>query len=391
MRRPPQSAVALITALAAASLAAAAPVASDLAPLSNSTIQLVKARLADSATDTWVGGTQMQALLEHDYPTLSVFSDASYPPTFENDPTEVISIVSSWASKRSSDAKQLAYVSGGAAADPAALGVGWLVAAAARGAAGDESTEEKWISQVKEEVEYIINDVPKTSDGAISHRPASEPAQLWADFMYMVPPVLAYYGVASNDASLIEEAYSQCALYRKYLKSSSGSWKHIVLGSGTDEGLWNTGNGWAAAGMARVLATIVNSDFASTYTSEALDLQDWINEILVAAFTHIKKDGLLPNYYDSASGSSFSDASGSALLAASAYRLATLNSTAVASSTLADAAIIRAAVNSKVDKSSGWVSPVVNPLSFKEQASESPEGEAFVLLLEAAWRDYALA
>mgnify|MGYP007026579432 CR=1 FL=1 len=30
-----------------------------------------------------------------------------------------------------------------------------------------------------------------------------------------------------------------------------------------------------------------------------------------------------------------------------------------------------------------------NPLSFKAQSSASPEGEVFLLLLEAAWRDYS--
>jgi hypothetical protein len=32
-----------------------------------------------------------------------------------------------------------------------------------------------------------------------------------------------------------------------------------------------------------------------------------------------------------------------------------------------------------------------NPLSFKAKATQSPEGQAFVLLLQSAWRDYVAA
>lgn len=34
------------------------------------------------------------------------------------------------------------------------------------------------------------------------------------------------------------------------------------------------------------------------------------------------------------------------------------------------------------------LSPVVDPESFAAQGDSSPEGEAFVLLMEAAWRDW---
>lgn len=38
--------------------------------------------------------------------------------------------------------------------------------------------------------------------------------------------------------------------------------------------------------------------------------------------------------------------------------------------------------------SDGTLQNVVNPGSWNTQASQSPEGQAFVLLLQAAWRDY---
>ncbi|GAA5963320.1 hypothetical protein JCM21900_006556 [Sporobolomyces salmonicolor] len=385
MRR---SAVALLAGGLSSALAAPTSRAvSDTTPLASSTIQLVKQRLAESANDTWVAGTQTEALLELDYKPLSVFASSFYPVPSTPHPSEVDSIISAWAASRPSTTNQLALVQGGAAGDPASLGVGWIVASQT---ASDRRQADQYYAEVGEEVDYLVNDVPRTSDGAISHRPASEPVQLWSDFVYMVPPFLAYYGVAASNATMIAEAYNQCRLYRKYLRTSSGAWQHIVLGDFQDTGLWSTGNGWAAAGMARVLATIKHSDLSSagSFASEMSDLTSWIVEILEAAFSYLQSDGLLPNYYDT---SSFSEASGSALLASAAYRLAVLDPSRDYSSLLATAAKIRKAVNRGVSASTGWVSPVVNPLDFSKQGSDSPESEAFVLLLEAAWQDWRAA
>ncbi|CEQ40803.1 SPOSA6832_02447, partial [Sporobolomyces salmonicolor] len=426
MRR---SAVALLAVGLSSALAAPTSRAvSDTTPLASSTIQLVKQRLAESGNDTWVAGTQTEALLELDYKPLSVFASSFYPVPSTPHPSEVDSIISAWAASRPSTTNQLALVQGGAAGDPASLGVGWIVASKT---ASDRRQADQYYAEVGEEVDYLLNDVPRTSDGAISHRPASEPVQLWSDFVcaqlvlfapsfeerHMVPPFLAYHGVAASNATMIAEAYNQCRLYRKYLRTSSGAWQHIVLGDFQDTGLWSTGcvalrffltrgemwkltkiraasfvtgNGWAAAGMARVLATIKHSDLSSagSFASEVSDLTSWIVEILEAAFSYLQSDGLLPNYYDT---SSFSEASGSALLASAAYRLAVLDPSRDYSSLLATAAKIRTAVNRGVSTSTGWVSPVVNPLDFSEQGSDSPESEAFVLLLQAAWQDWRAA
>ena len=64
-----------------------------------------------------------------------------------------------------------------------------------------------------------------------------------SDFVYMVPPFLAYYGVISQNQTLLQAAYDQCKLYRQYLvdDDAGGMWKHIVLGNFQDEGHWTTG------------------------------------------------------------------------------------------------------------------------------------------------------
>ena len=110
--------------------------------------------------------------------------------------------------------------------------------------------------------------------------------------MYMVPPFLAYYGVTTKNRTMLEAAYTQVKLYRNYLldtnSNSTGLWKHVLLGtSGNDEGHWSTGNGWAAAGMLRVLGTIKNSQYANSMKGEQKDLTNWVKEIQDAMYARI--------------------------------------------------------------------------------------------------------
>ena len=48
-----------------------------------------------------------------------------------------------------------------------------------------------------------------------------------------------------------------------------------------------SGNGWAAAGMLRVLATIIHSNFADQLQSERTDLKNWAVEILDRMYHHV--------------------------------------------------------------------------------------------------------
>lgn len=112
------------------------------------------------------------------------------------------------------------------------------------------------------------------------------------DYVYMVPPFLAYYGVTASNRSLVAEAYNQCRLYRRYLRDDSRGatrnlWRHVLLGNWQDTGFWSTGNGWAAAGMLRVLGTMQNSQYARWFQREIGDLGAWVNEIHDAMYPFV--------------------------------------------------------------------------------------------------------
>ncbi|KAI0296737.1 Six-hairpin glycosidase-like protein [Multifurca ochricompacta] len=363
--------------------------------LSDSQVNTIKQRLQEGATHSWELGTRAQALIELSAPSFSVLTPSIPlpPPSTLNSSTnaslaDVLTIarnvVTVLPPSPSNGTGQPLFLGDGSSGDPASVGVAILIANWTNLGSGED-----YAGAAKAQIEYLFGPaVPKTSDGAISHRVSQ--VQLWSDSVYMVPPFLAYYGVTTGNQSMLQEAYTQVKLYRSYLSdiSANGLWQHVVLGSGgTDPGHWSTGNAWAAAGMLRVLGTLKSSTFAKTFQSEIKDLGNWVAEIHSAMYPHLQANGLFKNYADGNSGSdrgnnNFDDASSSALLAATVYHLALLtgNKNFVLQAERTRAAIFAA---------NG--TPVVDPSNISVQGAQSPEGEAFALMLHSAWRDWVAA
>ena len=108
------------------------------------------------------------------------------------------------------------------------------------------------------------------------------------------------------------------------------------------------------------------------------------------------------NYPDD--DSSFDDAASAAFLAATVYRLSTLAGkhkyvhlaertriALTARSNLGGGPSNGTFVSMVHFDTDGWLSPVVNPVSFGEVGSKSPEAQAFVLMMQAGYRDWAQA
>ena len=220
----------------------------------------------------------------------------------------------------------------------------------------------------------------------------------------MVPPFLAYYAADKKDLNLLNETVKQCGLYRQVLKANTtdswkGLWHHIVGPESQDLGLWSTGNAWAAAGMTRVLATVMKSNWIEddNWRSTAIDtLTKYIKEILDGASNAPMDTGLLRNYLNDrdSRGHGFGEVAGSALLAATTYRMVVLRPSIFDQTYVAWADRIRGVLGAKSNSphitTSGIVTPVVNPyawLDTRPYTAGSPEGNSFVILLYAAWRD----
>ncbi len=214
---------------------------------------------------------------------------------------------------------------------------------------------------------------------------------LWSDFIFMAPPTLAYQAVATNNPSLLREAVRQITLYREALQDrNSGLWSHIV-GSRRDAGTWSSGNGWVLGGITRVLATLKHWPTSSTWTAEARSLVQYAKEIIDSAIQvgPDSRSGLFRNYITQSN--SFPEAAGTAMIAASIYRLAVLGPETFATSHyLQEAGALRAAVVKTVG-SDGRLSPVVNPYQYLQNTPHtdvSPEAQDFAVFLYAAYRDY---
>jgi rhamnogalacturonyl hydrolase YesR len=180
---------------------------------------------------------------------------------------------------------------------------------------------------------------------------------------------------------------------------------HQPTENGTVLRIFDIGNGWAAAGMMRVLATIMRSDFASQMESQQNNLAQWVDEILTgvwnyqvtlrrptlrrfglnALFCLQQDNGTLLNYVDQPD--SFADSASTALLAATSFRYSALTGDETHDSAALDALDV---VFKSIDED-GWLLNTVNPDSWTVQNqgdAHSPEGQSFVLLLAAAWGEY---
>lgn len=228
------------------------------------------------AAHSWEYGTLAQALLEWHTPELSVFGPDPFPdgqvPSVSVDETPSLS----YAIKHISTSGDTLVENDGAAGDPASLGVSAILIG---------QTDQAYLDAAGRQVAHLLDSVPRWSNGAISHRESV--AELWADSVYMVPPTLAYHAVASQDVGLLREAIEQCQLYRDVLVMQDGDGagllRHIDGPESQDDGLWSTGNAWAAGGMARVYATASKSPYADEVADECAGLADTIKAILDAA------------------------------------------------------------------------------------------------------------
>jgi rhamnogalacturonyl hydrolase YesR len=225
--------------------------------------------------------------------------------------------------------------------------------------------------------------------------------------MYMAPPFLAYYAADQSNETLLHETVKQCGYYREVLQSNTtepykGAWRHIIGPDNEDLGIWSTGNGWAAAGMTRVLATVMKAPIAkkATWADGAInDLTNWIMEILDGAMGSSMDGGLLRNYYDDLGAHGLGETSGSSLLASVVYRMATLRPDACNDKYINWADGIRKVLGGNDTDGNphitadGIVTPAVNPLAWldtKPYTTGSPEGQVLVVLMYAAWRDCVL-
>jgi rhamnogalacturonyl hydrolase YesR len=222
-------------------------------------------------------------------------------------------------------------------------------------------------------LEFVLHKAPRNRDGIIYHNMNEN--QVWVDAIYMLPPYLA---VAGQPA----EAFKQVAGYRRILQDPAKMlYSHIWdddLQEFRRKALWATGNGWAMAGMTRLVRT-----FPASMAAEKAQLASWIRELVEAALPYRRPDGLFHDVLDEPN--TFVETNFAQMLAYTLYRGVAGGWLPGAYRETADS--LRSAAISKID-AYGLVQGVCGAPRF-EKAGTSTEGQSFFLLMESGRRDLA--
>jgi unsaturated rhamnogalacturonyl hydrolase len=251
-------------------------------------------------------------------------------------------------------------------ADPASNGEPVLIAAKITG----DPALKKAADQM---ADFLMHKAPRTPDGTIYHNYIEN--MIWVDAFYMAPPFLAAAGYPG-------EAVKQIQGYRKILLNPEKKLYYHIWDQDRQKFerklFWGVGNGWAAAGMTRVIRALPDS-----MMNEKKLIESYVREVIDACLKYQCEDGLFHDILDDPS--TFTEANCAQMIAYSIYR--GVKGGWLDNSYLKKADTIRKAVHKKVDKF-GLVQGVCGAPNF-DHPGTATEGQAFFLLMEAAYNDLA--
>lgn len=217
-------------------------------------------------------------------------------------------------------------------------------------------------------LDYYLKHAPRTRDGIVHHVKSSP--QVWIDSAYMLPPFLAAAGHPA-------QAMQQIEGYRRLLWNGKKRLFAAIWDDGkktfVNGAAWGVGNGWAAAGMARVIAALPPG-----MAAERARLQGWARELLDGCLAHQRDDGLFHNVLDDPS--TFVETNLAQMVAYTIFR--GMGEGWLPSSYAPAVERARAAARAKVD-AAGLVHDVCGSPRF-DSPGTATEGQAFFLLMESA-------
>lgn len=265
------------------------------------------------------------------------------------------------ANRQSSEGRCCHIADSTASTDPCAVGEALIRAC-------EQTGDPQLIAAKDRLLNWALETAPRNQDGILYH--FSNGTEFWVDSLYMLPPFLACAGY-----------------YKEALRQIDGWWDALFL---PEKGLlahrwddqtqqfirrdvWGVGNGWAAAGMARVRALLPQE-----YAAQKVVLEDRIRLLLTSALRHQREDGMFHDVLDDPS--SFPEINCGQMFAYTIYR--GVYEGWLDSSLLNAADRIRQAAYASVDEY-GLVHNVCGMPTF-DHSFVAPEGQAFFILMEAA-------
>jgi rhamnogalacturonyl hydrolase YesR len=250
---------------------------------------------------------------------------------------------------------------GGGITDPAMGG-------AAYWRAGDLTGDPEMQQAANGLLEFVLKKAPRAADGTCYH--VANAPEMWSDSYYTTPPFLAATG--HYDGAILQLEGLRTRLWSPEKRLFSHIWddgrkqfKH--------QAFWGVGNGWAAAGITRVIAAL-----PADRKAERERLSAYLKELLDGCLAHERPDGLFHDVVDAPE--SFVETNLGQMLAFSIYTGVTGGWLPASYIPAADR--MRAAARAKVDRY-GFVQGVCGAPRF-DRAGVATEGQAFFFMMEAA-------
>jgi len=249
-------------------------------------------------------------------------------------------------------------------ADPASNGEPVLFAAKATGDPALKRAADRML-------EFLLFKAPRTAEGVLYHNYIEN--MVWVDAFYMVPPFLAVAGRP-------DEALRQIRGFRKILLNPEKKLYYHIWDEDKKEfarkAFWGVGNGWAAAGMTRVIRALPDS-----MGRERDEVTGYVREVVDGCLAFQRGDGLFHDVLDDPS--TFVETNAAQMLAYSIYR--GVKGGWLDKAYLEKADRMREAAHRQID-GYGLVQGVCGAPNF-DRSGTAVEGQAFFILMEAAHRD----
>jgi unsaturated rhamnogalacturonyl hydrolase len=220
-------------------------------------------------------------------------------------------------------------------------------------------------------LDFLLHQAPRTRKGTLYHNHVEN--RVWVDAFYMAPPFLAVAGRP-------DEAVKQVEGLRATMRDpATGCFFHIWdedLQRFERRLLWGVGNGWAAAGMTRVVRALPDA-----MKADRERIAGYVRELLDACLRFQREDSLFHDVLDDPK--TFVETNAAQMFAYSIYR--GVQAGWLPASHVDKAERIRAAARAKVD-AFGLVQGVCGAPNF-DRSGTATEGQAFFILMEAARKD----
>lgn len=304
-------------------------------------LQQVKSMLLAMQRNPWEQGVCAQAFLEN------------------GDEILTIQLAREAVHRQAADGRPAMLAEAPAVTDPVSCGEALLFAARKTG-------DPLFLDALGAMNTWIDERAPRSEQGILYHMVGSR--EFWADSLYMLPPYLAAAGQ-----------------YQAAMQQFNGYWQALflpekgLLAHRYDEGkkrliradTWGVGNGWALAGMARMLGSLPQEQLLCKQELRAKAVA-----LLDTALTFQRSDGLFHDVIDNPA--TFVDTGFAQMAAYTIFR--GCREGWLDHSYLAPARQMRAAARKKVDRY-GMVNDVCGSPDFAA-AGQAPEGQAFFVLME---------